>query len=385
MKRDKKTIEKADESTSIRRWPSVVKRAVLFAMLIAAALLMMLIRGQLLVVPTYPVPIHTGKMASGRFRIAVLTDLHGRMIGENQEIIVSRVQEIRPDLIVCLGDMADSARAKESKTALAVLAEQLTDIAPVCYVDGNHEQEIRNSDPETYAQLNAELEKAGAVHLENEIVHFMTNGEDIWTEDAPPEDVPPEDRHPEDNRPEEKHSEDIPNEDNRYEGARSEADAAGGALGKGKSASDGKGTVVNLCGITTHYYWGGEEYALVDELREMDGINILLCHYPESVLWYDAFEGGGLDAALCGHTHGGLIRLPLVGGVYSPEQGWWPGYDQGAYPVYTDTDKRNYGGGEGSEYLGTMIISGGLAGEHGVPRINNPMEISLVEFSGSNP
>ena len=114
----------------------------------------------------------------------------------------------------------------------------------------------------------------------------------------------------------------------------------------------------------------------------MDGINILLCHYPESVLWYDAFEGGGLDAALCGHTHGGLIRLPFVGGVFSPEQGWWPRYDQGAYPVYTDTDKRNYGGGEGSQYLGTMIISGGLAGEHGVPRINNPKEISVVEISG---
>ena len=26
-----------------------------------------------------------------------------------------------------------------------------------------------------------------------------------------------------------------------------------------------------------------------------------------------------------------------------------------------------------------MIISGGLAGEHGVPRVNNPMEVSVVE------
>ena len=43
-------------------------------------------------------------------------------------------------------------------------------------------------------------------------------------------------------------------------------------------------------------------------LRKMDGVNVLACHYPESVIWYDAFDGGGLDLALCGHTHGGLIR-----------------------------------------------------------------------------
>ena len=47
--------------------------------------------------------------------------------------------------------------------------------------------------------------------------------------------------------------------------------------------------------------------------------------------------------------------------------------------MYTDTTWREYGGGEGAEYLGTMIISGGLAGEHGVPRVNNPMEVSVVE------
>ena len=311
MKSDKKTAHKSAESTSIQGRFSVVKRAVLFSLLIAAILVLMLIRGQMLVVRTCFVPVHPEDMPSTGFRIAALTDLHGRMIGENQGKIVGRVREIRPDLIVCLGDMVDRSRAEESRTAYIALAKQLAAIAPVYYVDGNHELDIRDSDPEIYARLNAELEEAGAVHLENEIVRFGT---------------------------------------------------------------------VNLCGITTHYYWGEAEYTLVDHLRHMDGINILLCHYPESVLWYDAFERGGLDAALCGHTHGGLIRLPFVGGVFSPEQGWWPRYDQGAYPVYTDTDKRNYGGGEGSQYLGTMIISAGLAGEHGVPRINNPKEISVVEI-----
>ena len=139
------------------------------------------------------------------------------------------------------------------------------------------------------------------------------------------------------------------------------------------------GASVNLCGITRHYCWGDFEQVLVGELRKMDGINVLACHYPESVIWYDAFDGGGLDVALCGHTHGGLIRVLFLGGMSAPEQSRWPKYDLGAFPVYTDTTWNEYGGGEGAEYLGTMIISGGLAGEHGVPRVNNPMEVSVVE------
>ncbi|MBE6000050.1 MAG: hypothetical protein E7239_01410 [Sarcina sp.] len=354
MKENKKSDNQKNKGETVDR-PSdckglrIVTRLIILFVTAAAVIAFMLIGSCFLVVRFYhipaPAPAYTAEKAPDTVRIAALTDLHGRMIGENQGKIVGRVQEIRPDLIVCLGDMVDRSRAEESETALAVLVKQLTAIAPVYYVDGNHELDIRDSDPEIYARLNTELEAAGAVHLENEIVRFM-----------------------------------IDDEDTRPEGMELEAAAVGKVLDKG--ALGRKGTVVNLCGITTHYYWGEAEYALVDRLRQMDGVNILLCHYPESVLWYDAFEGGGLDAALCGHTHGGLIRLPFVGGVFAPEQGWWPRYDQGAYPVYTDTDKRNYGGGKGSQYLGTMIISAGLAGEHGVPRINNPKEISVVEISG---
>lgn len=111
------------------------------------------------------------------------------------------------------------------------------------------------------------------------------------------------------------------------------------------------GTVVNLCGITRHYFWEDFEQELVGNLRNMDGVNVLACHYPESVIWYDAFDGGGLDVALCGHTHGGLIRVPFLGGMVAPEQSRWPKYDLGAFPVYTDTTWSEYGGGEDAEYL----------------------------------
>ena len=283
----------------------------LFAVIVLTAIVA-LVRGQLIEVHNYTVSGHS----SGKVRIAALADLHGSMLGKNQERAVSKVRESDPDFIVYLGDMVERTRAEESAESLVILTQRLLQIAPVYYVDGNHERDVQNSEPEVYKKLNSSLADAGAVQLENETVQLKTD------EDC----------------------------------------------------------IVNLCGITTHYYWEEKEYALTADLRERDGINILLCHYPESVIWYDAFVGGGLDLALCGHTHGGLIRVPLKGGLYAPEWGWWPMYDLGEYPIYSDTLWRYYGGGDGAEYWGTMIVSGGLAGEHAVPRVNNPMEISVVDI-----
>ena len=268
-------------------------------------------RGHTLVARTYSVSGHS----SEKVKIVGLADLHGETVGENQEQIVQKVRDANPDLILYLGDMIEKSRADESVDPLVVLTKQLVQIAPVYYVDGNHEQDVKRNDPSVYARLSKALTDLGAVQLKDEIVSFAAKS----------------------------------------------------------------GASVNLCGITRHYYWGEEEQALMRELKKMDGVNVLACHYPESVIWYDAFDGGGLDVALCGHTHGGLIRVPFLGGMSAPEQSRWPKYDLGAFPVYMDTTWNEYGGGEGAEYLGTMIISGGLAGEHGVPRVNNPMEVSVVE------
>ena len=280
-------------------------------MFLAIVVALALYRGRTLVARTYSVLGHS----SEKVRIVGLADLHGEMVGENQEQIVQKVREANPDFILYLGDIIEKSRAEESVDPLVVLTKQLVQIAPVYYVDGNHEQDVERNDPDIYARLNEALTDLGAVQLKDEIVSFTTMS----------------------------------------------------------------GASVNLCGITKHYSWGDEEQALMRELRKMEGVNVLACHYPESVIWYDAFDGGGLDVALCGHTHGGLIRVLFLGGMSAPEQSRWPKYDLGAFPVYTDTTWKEYGGGEGAEYLGTMIISGGLAGEHGVPRVNNPMEVSVVE------
>ena len=290
---------------------SIIKKILIITILVAAAMTLAFVRGRMLVVRNYSVPGHS----SGGVKIVGLADLHGEMVGEKQERIVQEVREADPDFIVYLGDMVERTRAEESVEPLVVLTERLVQIAPVYYVDGNHELDVRKQNPDVYRRLNEKLADLGAVQLKDEIVSFTVDN----------------------------------------------------------------GTAVNLCGITRHYYWGEFEQELAGKLREMEGVNVLACHYPESVIWYDAFDGGGVDVALCGHTHGGLIRVPFFGGMVAPEQSRWPKYDLGAFPVYTDTTWREYGGGEGAEYLGTLIISGGLAGEHGVPRVNNPMEVSVVE------
>ena len=272
----------------------------------------LLVRGQFIDVRYYTIPART----HGKVRIVAITDLHGCMLGNDQERIVSRVQKADPDLIVYLGDMVERSRPAQSVESLRILTKRLAQIAPVYYVDGNHEADLNSNDPEIYKELSSALAGFGAVQLENETLRLTLEGD----------------------------------------------------------------CVINLCGITTHYHWEENERDIVAELRERNGINILLCHYPESVIWYDAFGSGGLDLALCGHTHAGLIRVPFKGGLYAPEAGWWPMYDLGEYPVYSDTDWQHYGGSQGAEYWGSLIISGGLAGEHGVPRINNPMEISVVEI-----
>ena len=239
--------------------------------------------------------------------------------------------------------MIDQSTPKESARVLERLTKTLIKIGPICYVDGNHEQTVQLYNPQLYADLKESLSAIGAVQLENETVQLLIHEDPEYPSEWVFRDSKSIDHLP-----------------------------------------DLNGTLVTICGITTHYYWGMTEYALAENLHNRNEINVMLCHYPESVIWYDAFDSGGLDLAICGHTHGGLIRFPIVGGMFAPEQGWWPKYDAGQFPIYRDTTWNQYGGSTSSEYLGTMIISSGLAGEHGIPRINNPKEISIIEVGNKD-
>jgi len=66
--------------------------------------------------------------------------------------------------------------------------------------------------------------------------------------------------------------------------------------------------------------------------------------------------------ALCGHAHGGQFRLPFIGGLIAPNQGFLPKYDAGKY----------------QENNTTMIVSRGIGNSIIPIRFNNRPEIVVV-------
>ena len=64
--------------------------------------------------------------------------------------------------------------------------------------------------------------------------------------------------------------------------------------------------------------------------KKGDDFTILLTHNP---IYFETYMEWGADLTLAGHIHGGMIRLPIVGGVFSPDKTFFPLYDKGNYPL----------------------------------------------------
>lgn len=88
---------------------------------------------------------------------------------------------------------------------------------------------------------------------------------------------------------------------------------------------------------------------------------LLLSHRSEA---FDAYVDNNIDLVLSGHTHGGQFRLPFIGGVVAPNQGFFPKVDAGEY----------------HEFNTTMIVSRGLGNSIIPIRINNRPEVVIVEL-----
>lgn len=88
---------------------------------------------------------------------------------------------------------------------------------------------------------------------------------------------------------------------------------------------------------------------------------ILLSHRPEL---FDAYCQNQIDLALTGHNHGGLIRLPWIGGLYAGEQ-IFPEYDAGLF----------------EENGTTMYLSRGAGNSSYTFRINNRPEIAMITLT----
>ena len=177
-------------------------------------------------------------------------------------------------------------------------AWQAGKIARVYYVSGNHEARV----PE-YEDLKIGLVKAGVVILENQKVQITREGERITLMGI-----------------------DDPSfqEDYLF----------------GDSESVARQAIENL-------------------QNESDGYTILLSHRPEL---FDLYVETEMDLVFSGHAHGGQFRLPFIGGLVAPNQGFFPEYDAGLFC-------------EGST---NMIVSRGVGNSIIPIRINNRPEIVTV-------
>lgn len=132
----------------------------------------------------------------------------------------------------------------------------------------------------------------------------------------------------------------------------------------GATAITREGETLTIVGIPDVACFGYDETAWAANMRRLtapykDGCLIALSHRPQYLKEYAA---AALPLVLSGHAHGGQWRLPLVGGLYAPEQGVLPRYTEG---IYREGDTQ-------------MVVSRGL-GNSGFPlRLCNRPDIVLL-------
>ena len=235
-------------------------------------------------------------------RILHLTDLHNSEFGTSNEYLLSKAAEQSPDLIVLTGDMLT---ADEPDTSLVEnLIRELAKIAPVYASYGNHEKEYE----ERYdVDLTAVFEEAGAHVLEYAYEDIEVNGQKL---------------------------------------------RLGGLYG--------------YCVPISTNEAREKEVAFLQELVSEDVYTILLTHMPYCWILNDGISEWDVDCVFAGHDHGGQIRIPLLGGLYAPDQGWFPGRDCGLY--YSDDREE------------VLVLSRGLGSTGKIPRMNNIPEIVVVDL-----
>lgn len=95
-----------------------------------------------------------------------------------------------------------------------------------------------------------------------------------------------------------------------------------------------------------------------------DAFKILLGHRN---YWMTEYPELPVDLIFCGHAHGGLIRIPGVGGLIGTDRRLFPDFDAGQF--------------NNGRY--TLIVSRGLGNSVSIPRIFNRPEIVCVELSSA--
>ena len=237
------------------------------------------------------------------YKIAQISDLHNAELGKNNSRLINILKNEQPDIIAITGDIIDSNHTNVS-TAIN-FAKEAVKIAPCYYVTGNHEAWIK----EDYLKFEHNLIECGVTVLRNSSVKLSKGNDYINL---------------------------IGIDDPDFSESSTLFNIEDGIIST---------EIENTCSAC-----------------EANSYKILLSHRPET---FDIYASKNIDLALCGHAHGGQVRLPFIGGIIAPNQGLFPKYDAG---VYSEGDT-------------TMVVSRGIGNSIIPIRINNRPEVVIVTLS----
>lgn len=241
-------------------------------------------------------------------RIVLISDLHEHSFGTDHEELVRMIREERPDLILMAGDFLNS-NSRSSNTLIA-LARALTQIAPTYFSMGNHDRDFAQR---TATDLTAELAAVGVRVLELEYEDILVEGQAI-----------------------------------RLGGLYDYAFA------------------LDSWNSTDPENMDPQIYGFLMDFQDTDRFKLMMSHRPESFVLGQACQTWDVDLVVCGHTHGGQVVLPVLGGLYAPDQGFWPEYVHGLYEK------------DGVELL---VTSGLSSNPKLLPRFCNPPEIAVLTLT----
>ncbi|WP_165443964.1 metallophosphoesterase [Lachnoclostridium sp. Marseille-P6806] len=225
----------------------------------------------------------------GEHCFVFLSDLHSRVYGDGNREVVSAIREIHPDAVLVGGDMIVGAFGDCSRSDwYAAAAKLLRDIAaefPVFCANGNHELRLETPRPGDrfdggcYKIYERCLAEAGIRISRNE--------------------------------------------------RRPLSDLTGNPADQELALYSFEPDIEKYRKFRRHTIPSSYVQERIAAHPE-DGFRLVLSHHPKH---FDAVACWGADLVLSGHIHGGILRLPRIGGVISPDPELFPRYSGGLYAL----------------------------------------------------
>lgn len=266
---------------------------------------------QVMEIRTYEIQTDKLKKEEKPLRLVMLADLHNRLWGEGQHELLSAIDELKGDLILCAGDMLLGGEQAKWENTLTLFQGLSKRKLPVITSNGNHESRMRQRLArygKQYERYEKELQRLGVRTLVDESLRMQHGSMEFIL-----------------------HGYELP--------------------------------------LKYYKKFNRLAYDATDLNRKFGrpdegAFHILLAHNP---VYFPTYAAWGADLTLSGHLHGGIIRIPGLGGVITPQAKLFPKYDRGLFE-------------EQGRYL---IVSAGL-GEHTVPiRIFNPPQLVEITIKGT--